>query len=427
MSQSQHSRKRSASAMSLSDNSDADLFHLPRDSINPLSHTASVLHQLRLAGLSETDQPPSREQPKFPHRAWQNPDVPTRHGVTVAASAKPLESDSDEQEQRDLDEERKPRSRKKDGEKKARYASEKQQFRPLVRAIYGFLDKGDVANAKRAFGILVRSHVYGKPVDIRRNNYWALGAEILMREGDGRESRADESQEVEAYPAENILRVREYFQDLIQRYPYNFKYRNAVSAVDFWPALLSYEVYQVHTQQTASLRRLEREVEDWEDDSWQEPHPGSGIDEMMDDTDMKAEIPVWQADARDRRLRQARDLIRVRTLDGLRQVASRMDDLLEDRPYSTKPELLRLRGMVSLYMGDLLIPACAQTEGQMAEAKVRREAERNNALSSFQRMIEYGGRPDAFVQGILAPTEEDTGPLLPIFSSLPIREYRTAS
>ncbi|GKT59053.1 hypothetical protein ColTof4_12655 [Colletotrichum tofieldiae] len=436
MSQPASSRKRSASAMSVSDSQDTRHgSQLPSDSINPLSHTPSILRQLRLAGLTETDQPPSLTQPRFPHRAWQDPNAPSRRGPITAAKAlesSDVDEDNNQDEGEDSDDDDgKPRRRKRDGETKAKYASEKSPFRPLVRAIYGFLDKGDVAHAKRAFGILVRSHVHGKPVDIRRNNYWALGAEILMREGGGPLANAanDEPGGGETYPASNVPRVREYFQDLIQRYPYNFKYRGAVSAVDFWPALLSYEVFQVHTQHASYLRRLERESEDWEDDSWQEPSSlggggGGGDGMMMEDADFKA--PIWQPDARDRRLRQARDQIRLRTLDALREVAGRMDDLLEGRPFSHSRELLRLRGMVSLYIGDLLIPAHTDAESQMAEARIRRDAERNNARSSFQRMVEHGGRPDVFIQDMLAPAEHDEGPILPVFSSLPIREYRTA-
>ncbi|KAF9881380.1 hypothetical protein CkaCkLH20_01530 [Colletotrichum karsti] len=422
----QQTRKRSASAMSMSDSQDSHKPHLPKDSINPLSHTPSVLTQLRLAGLADADQPPSFEQSKFPHRAWRDANASTRRGPATAV--KPLESDSDEQDdQQDDGSGLRRRSRKKDGEKKTKYASEKSHFRPLVRAIYGFLDNGDVPNAKRAFGILTRSHVYGKPVDLRRNNYWALGAEILMREGGGVAAHSQEA-EAEAYPAENIPRVREYFQDLIQRYPYNFKWRKAISAVDFWPALLSYEVYQLHVRQTASLRRLEHEAEDWEDDSFQENSVGSGHDGLtMDDSELVAEGPAWHSHARDRRLRQAKDQIRLRALDGLREVAGRMDDLLEDRPYSTNPELLRLRGMVSLYIGDLLIPAYTEKEGQVEEATARRGAENNNARNSFQRMMEHGGRPDTLIQQILAPAGEGHLPILPLFSSLPIREYGTAS
>ncbi|KAF6821608.1 hypothetical protein CSOJ01_00111 [Colletotrichum sojae] len=422
MDQTRTSRKRSASAMSMSDSHGPNVMHLPGVSINPLSHTPSVLHQLRIAGLDETDQPPSKTQHKFPHQSWQDPAATIRRRG-VAALTKPLDSDSDEELEENLDGDSRRRSRKKDGEKKPKYASERAPFRPLVRSIYEFLDNGDTSKAKRAFAILLRSHVHGKQVDIRRNNYWALGAEILMREGGGG-SGAD-GRERGAYPAENIPRVREYFQDLIQRYPYNFKFRRAVSAIDFWPAQLSYEVFQIHNQQASSLRRLEHEAEDWEDEPWQESSLGGGNDSLlMDDNQLMADAPVWQTDSRDRRLRQGRDLVRQRTLGTLRELATRMDELLEDRPFSTNRELLRLRGMVSLYIGDLLIPAHAETNGQMVEARVRREKERNNARSSFRKMMEHGGRPDTFVQELLASSEDDNEPVLPVFSSLPIREYQ---
>ncbi|EXF74362.1 hypothetical protein CFIO01_10406 [Colletotrichum fioriniae PJ7] len=434
MSQPATSRKRSASAMSMSDGNDYRYqSQLPSDSINPLSHTPSILRQLHLAGLAETDELPSRTQPRFPHRHWQDPDAPAQMGPSASSASlsKALETSEVEEEDDDGDEDldeddKKRRRKKKDGTTKPKYAAEKSPFRPLVRAIYGFLDAGDVTNAKRAFGILARSTAHGKPVDVRRNNYWALGAEILMREGgSARATAADD----EAYPFANAPRVREYFRDLIQRFPYNYKHRHAVCAVDFWPALLSYEVFQVHAQQAASLRRMNSEAEDWEDESWQEPSSlldgGAGGDSMMEGSGFRPE----QVNGRETRLRQARDQIRLKTLDMLREVAGRMNDLLEDRPFSHSAELWRLRGMVSLYIGDLLIPAFTHDEkgGQMAEARVRREAERNNARSSFQKMVEHGGKLDALIQKLMAPVEEDEGPVLPVFSSLPFREYRTAS
>ncbi|KAK1641214.1 hypothetical protein BDP81DRAFT_390495 [Colletotrichum phormii] len=440
MSQPATSRKRSASAMSMSDGNEYRYqFQLPSDSINPLSHTPSILRQLHLAGLAETDELPSRTQHKFPHRHWQDPDAPParlgRSASSKALETSEVEEEDDDNDNLEDDEGKKRRRKKKDGggTPKAKYASEKSPFRPLVRAIYNFLDTGDIPNAKRAFGILARSTVHGKPVDVRRNNYWALGAEILMREGGSARATATDD---EAYPFANAPVVRDYFRDLIQRFPYNFKHRHAVCAVDFWPALLSYEVFQVHAQHAASLRRMNREAEDWEDESWQEPSSllgGGGGDSMMDGSDFHARSE--QVNGRDTRLRQARDQIRLKTLDMLREVAGRMNDLLEDRPFSHSAELWRVRGMVSLYIGDLLIPAYTHDDDddddegvqQMAEARVRREAERNNARSSFQKMAEHGGKLDALIQRLMAPVEEDEGPVLPVFSSLAFREYRTAS
>ncbi|KAK1729068.1 hypothetical protein CaCOL14_007874 [Colletotrichum acutatum] len=434
MSQPATGRKRSASAMSMSDSNEYRYqSQLPSDSINPLSHTPSILRQLHLAGLAETDELPSRTQHRFPHRNWQDRDAPARPGPSASSASlsKALEtSEVEEEDEEDLDEEeddKKRHRKKKDGTPKPKYASEKSPLRPLVRAIYGFLDAGDIANAKRAFGILARSTAHGRPVDVRRNNYWALGAEILMREGGSARATATDD---EAYPFANAPRVREYFRDLIQRFPYNYKHRHAVCAVDFWPALLSYEVFQVHAQHAASLRRVNREAEDWEDESWQEPSSlldggGGGGDSMMEGSGFRSE----QVNGRDTRLRQARDQIRLKTLDMLREMAGRMNDLLEDRPFSHSAELWRVRGMVSLYIGDLLIPAYTHDEGggQMAEARARREVERNNARSSFHKMAEHGGKLDALIQKLMAPVEEDEGPVLPVFSSLPFREYRTAS
>jgi hypothetical protein len=51
------------------------------------------------------------------------------------------------------------------------------------------------------------------------------------------------------------------------------------------------------------------------------------------------------------------DALRAETQRGALEIATRMDDVLENAPYSTHAELLRLRGHVSLFIADLYLPS----------------------------------------------------------------------
>ncbi|EEY14696.1 conserved hypothetical protein [Verticillium alfalfae VaMs.102] len=276
------------------------------------------------------------------------------------------------------------------------YAAERAALQPLARSIAVFLARGDILAAKRAFGLLMRSRVSGKPVDIRRNHYWELGAEILMREPVSEENAAwaptddsDMSQErrrkkqQHRYPISNVPQVKEYFQGLIRNYPHHLGARKAASALQFWPAQVSYEISQMHAQHTAALDDLGADAERWETDPDMDMY-NEGADDEFDSEDRDPFHPDDSSRGRPRRarcvvdarksgMRQRGDEIRAKTLDGNAAISpSRMDKLLDSSARSRRsPELQRLRGIVSLYIADLLVPAdCPRPEDrQEAETK----------------------------------------------------------
>ena len=53
----------------------------------------------------------------------------------------------------------------------------------------------------------------------------------------------------------------------------------------------------------------------------------------------------------------ARDEIRQTALTASDKIAARLDELMTTPPYSDSHSLLRLRGMIALYIGDLSVPA----------------------------------------------------------------------
>lgn len=231
--------------------------------------------------------------------------------------------------------------------------AQEQHLGVLVAVILTSLDQDDMARARRAFGLVCRTQVRGHPVDLRRQGLWTLGAEILMREGGRQQDDDDDKKRWGA--TGNLPHLRAYLECLIRQYPYNRLHPTSVSDLDFYPVLFGCEVYDV----------------------WVEHK--------------RADVPVDDA------------------LATLRGLAARMDTLLENAPYNRSVELLRLRGMVALLMGDWAAPPGARDEA------------RTQAKLFFQRMRDQTeGHVDARVQRWLQD-EEDSDDGLPVFSSLPLR------
>jgi hypothetical protein len=291
---------------------------LPPDSINPLSRSQRQLKQFAVAGLGETDPDPAASVPFFPHRG-------VRSGPLLAP----------------------PEEQEEDGEKKRRTLGNSQvdkHVQTLLESIYHFLDSGHVAKAARAYGLILQLQPNGRPIDIRRHHLWAIGAEILMREGEiapgdeGNEDRpTDPARRRQRWgSAANMGKVKAYFETLIQQHPYDHRRPNAISAIDFWLALLRCEIYNVQAEHHIALQSLKEE-------DYDEP-PNFDMD--MDDPEAFAAMMEERGAA-------AREEVREQAFLATREIAYRLSRLMQDQPYSGHAQLRELLVTVSSYMEGL--------------------------------------------------------------------------
>ncbi|KAH6691669.1 hypothetical protein F5X68DRAFT_274200 [Plectosphaerella plurivora] len=430
-------RKRSGSSLPTSSQSQSQF---PGGSINPLSHTPSTLSQFLVAGLADSEKVPSKVLKHFPHGPWRDASSRrkrrARRGSSVASSVDSdghtssgditsTDGETDFETEADDTSSRLPKDKK--------YAAERAALRPLAQSVAIFLSRGDIPSAKRAYGLLMRSKISGKRVDIRRNNYWELGAEILMREQPpeehawGPESSSEEPTQRRAiYPLANVPKVKDYFDDLIRNYPYHKTAKAAASAMQFHPAVLSYEMYQAHAHYAQALEQAEADARDWRAnldnlDFGMENGEDLGVlrDDYSEPLQRRRSFGSPSAE-QEAQLLQAKDGIRVQTLASMREMMERMDRLLEDPSFSRSGELLRLIGVLALYMADLTTPFSDLTPQQLHEAEMRKEREREKARRLFQRAIERGAT-------VADPVKEALGLEVkkrvsePTYSSLPYR------
>ncbi|KAF9770407.1 hypothetical protein IL306_012061 [Fusarium sp. DS 682] len=358
-------------------------------------HSPGVVAQFAIAGLSDTDENPSQRIRDFPHR-----------GIS-ASEASAIEAESDEDPETEGDEAARPKSKKTTGRKRGGH------FDVLLQSIHCFLDRGEINKASRAYGLILQLRPSGLPVDIRHHDLWAIGAEILMREGE--ETLPQDEQPHEDKPATmkrwgraaNMNKVKAYFDTLIQQHPYDYKTPKIVSALDFWIALFSCEIYNTHTEHVLALHRLVHEI----DESPRRDSYGHDESFASDETDS------FEA-----RKLQKKDELRVQALSIMKDITKRMDVLMQDMPYSRNQHYLRLRAMASLYIADLVLPVSPVSQFQTQDAQKARIMEQESARNHLGRIITYGGELDNAAWKVLNPSgdaEEDTS--IPLYSSLPIR------
>lgn len=441
-----HKRKRSLSS------------HLPDDTINPLSHSEGTIKQLRTAGLTADDLLPSDYIPDFPHRA-----IRPSHQQQQA-------DDGSEDEKEDDDDGSGSDETRADGARKARQRrlfrdAQDKEIGFLTNVILRALEEGDIPRAKRAFGMVRRSEVRGRPVDLRKNALWSLGAEILMRDGEersrsvlpvepGPEASAGHREEPGAQDegavarrkgrrwgsTANMPRLRTYLESLVRQYPYNRLHPDSISDLDFHPVLFGCEFYDAWAEHRLALERLAEDSESWSDGDL-DVVPEMDMPDYYDDDGGAREDGQYRQgqnlSGRERRLRQAKAELGLRALTAMRDLAARMDGLMENAPYSRSAELLRLRGMVALYIGDLSVPVAPRTDDEDEEGSRARGLEQEKARAFFARMVKNGGRADACTERWLRDgnaSEDDYGAEddeenfhgsqwggLPVFSSMPMR------
>lgn len=268
----------------------------------------------------------------------------------------------------------------------------------LTTILHRCLLEGDFTRAGRAWGMLLRERIGGQLIDIRLEGRWGIGAEILFRQPP-RESRAKtpESAGISDKPLftrQGFEAAKSYYEGLIIQYPYRKYAPNSVSSVHFYPAMFSLWIYVVDTESTSAREAAENEED------------GDGDDAASDDNlSETGDISMSEVDGienQNRKLSTRISQIRSKELIEALEIAARMDELLISPPYSDSPELLQLRGMVALWIGDLLVSSLPEETTSMHEesvdspqvllarreaklAKEKREAEKMKASELFEK------------------------------------------
>ncbi|KAE9363562.1 hypothetical protein N431DRAFT_431768 [Stipitochalara longipes BDJ] len=360
---------------------DDDAGDAPSASTNPLSLTPDEIAQYKIAGLRLDEEIPRVKG--WPHRGLGSGSVKAVErkrdlkgkGKERVYSVEDSEDDGMEPKKGDADEEVEVKEKSIERGPRLRL----QHLSVLTTILQRCLQEGDITRATRAWAMLIRAQVGGRGVDLRGSGYWGIGAELLIRSLERKrnysydEESEEEEEEVDGIKTwgskEGLDKARDYYERLILQHPYKRQFDGSVSALDFWPAMVGCDIYGVQFEQNEELQRIAREEE--EDDGGE--RSGSESEEFEEVTEGGEDVvdTVFAAEQsrKIRRLRRRaerrwteRDEVRQTTLTASEKVAVRLDDLMTTPPYSDSHNLLRLRGMIALYIGDLSVPALPPDE-----------------------------------------------------------------
>ncbi|KAM3436828.1 hypothetical protein MY4824_004111 [Beauveria thailandica] len=402
--------------------------HVPPPSaqaINPHSYPPAKLAQFAVAGLSDADEDPTLDIKYFPHRGFSH--KPT--GPVSETDYKTGLEDGTDEDGTDEDGGARPKPKRAPD-------AHRRHLAVLTRAMHQFLSQGSVAKAARAFGLALQLRPYSRPLDIRHDDLWALGAEVIMREGEEQRNESRDSRNDSAHgehhrgadvmrwgSAANMNKLRNYLEMLIQQYPYDHRAPKKISALHFSISLYSAEIYNIYSEHTASLSGTGgRGADDsLADEGLADDEPDPWLETLLENESFHASRPRWREEAAS----NPKDQVRLHTLTAIKAVVARMDAIMREPPYNKSHEMLRLRAAASLFMADLVVPFDkTAAPGELHDFNEQRRRDIEVARRTLQIIVQSGGNLDEVSRALAESDDVDEAfPIASeIYTALPIRK-----
>ena len=218
--------------------------------------------------------------------------------------------------------------------------------------------EGDYIRAGRAWGLLLRSEHSGHTMDLRSNNRWGIGAEILLRRDvelarqrkDGQMSNLHEIAMLDQarscwFSVDGFEKAKTYYERLVLQYPYRKAAPNAIGPLDFYRAMFGLWIYAVNEQHSAELGSIRKHAD-------RTQHHERKIDK---ETESESESDGASASDIEMELRysQERERVRKSTLQRAQEITSRLAELLISPPYTNSDIFKNLREMIDMWIKDL--------------------------------------------------------------------------
>ncbi|RMZ92515.1 hypothetical protein DV736_g210, partial [Chaetothyriales sp. CBS 134916] len=199
-----------------------------------------------------------------------------------------------------------------------------QHLTAMTAVLHRCMQQRDYARASRALGLLLRTDIHGRPIDIRAAGYWCMGAEILLRRDAHRRRQLQHNHRPLAEPTTPITRqgfadAKAFYETVIIQHPFHKSTPHSINALDFYPALFSLWIYVAQAEAAQQQKGLDAEQ----------------------DADPSLDYSTRLQDTKRAQLLQASE------------IAERMDHCMSSAPFSSSQDLLRMRAMVALWQADL--------------------------------------------------------------------------
>ena len=264
----------------------------------------------------------------------------------------------------------------------------------LTTILHHCLLEGDYDRAGRAWGMILRSQIAGKPADIRAHGRWGIGAEILLHRNskqqtrqsqksrrNSRESDNDESpiNYEDTFSEQGFRLARDYYERLILQHPRRKVHPHSIDEAIFYPAMFSLWIYEVSERCKRAREQLGRSARRSRSsgDNSSDDDSNSDSGNVRSPTRTRTTIAYEMMQIKNEELRRARE------------IAERLDHLLVSPPFDKQPDLLQLRGMVGLWVGDLIVkdvPLQQAREGWGTDTSREDDERDGNIADSVSRL-----------------------------------------
>ncbi|KAI4759483.1 hypothetical protein E4T52_08351 [Aureobasidium sp. EXF-3400] len=230
----------------------------------------------------------------------------------------------------------------------------------LTTILHTSLLKHDFVRAGRAWGMILRTNIHGRPLDVRTHGRWGIGAEILMRKSSPDTNSQEMLENAKMISDQGFDAAKDYYERLILQFPFQKTNPNAISSLTFYPAMFGLCIYEIQQKCNRALENIRKSSPDMD-------HSDS---ELASDPDQESAVKRSE-------------------LNSAASLAARMDELMLSPPFDAYPPLLQLRGSVALWLADLYT-ATAESEDDSDEYKERASTERAKAKRCVNRMKAAG-------------------------------------
>ncbi|OJD12358.1 hypothetical protein AJ78_07033 [Emergomyces pasteurianus Ep9510] len=250
-----------------------------------------------------------------------------------------------------------------------------QHLAVITTILHRCLLEGDYTRAGRAWGLILRYEFGGHGMDVRNGGRWGIGAEILLWSDQGETAESSTSSGIEYgdnsncnspprrrwFTRRGFELAKSYYERLILQFPYRKSAPRALGPLDFYPAMFGLWISLVQEESQSALAAA-RDIVDSIDIN--------DFDDLVQDDSLSvsSDMPHQPRSSSNRR-RDITTEARRKELVEAQQIAAQMDELLISPPFSDSYELLRLRGMLSLWIADLFISSVSPEDGDIGMDK----------------------------------------------------------
>ena len=222
---------------------------------------------------------------------------------------------------------------KADGGTKKRSAWKTTHFDVLFEVMRVCQLKGDNDRAARAWGMIMRTRMRGRPFDLREDERWVIGANLLQNSR--HHSSSNQYTPGQSYydsPIHGLELARDYYERLILQYPYRKMRPNAVDCRIFYPPLFNVWFRSVFEKAKRAREELETKLQ------------------RARTANVSSEGATTAEDAR-----AQEEAINERESASAREICERLDQLVLSPPFDKDADILLYRVLVGVWLSKLIL------------------------------------------------------------------------